>query len=55
MARLSTVSPDGRGVVDGQGPGGEIGGVGSDWEEAGVEPDPLTSCLVGQGQARSRE
>jgi hypothetical protein len=55
MAGLTTVSPDGRGVVDGKGPSGEVGGVGGDWEEAGVEPDPLASGLVGQGQARSSE
>ena len=52
---LTTVSPDGRGVVDGKRPSGEIGGVGSDREEAGVEPDFLTSSLVGQGHARGRE
>ena len=55
MAGLTTVSPDGRGVVDSKGPGGEVGGVCGDWEEAGVEPDPLASGLVGQGQARSSE
>jgi len=55
MAGLSTVSPDGSGIVDGERPGWEIGGVGGDWEEARVEPDPLTSSPVGQGQARSRE
>jgi len=55
MAGLSTVSPDGSGIVDGERPGWEIGSVGGDWEEARVEPDPLTSSPVGQGQARSRE
>jgi len=55
VAGLTTVSPDGRGVIDGKGPSGEIGGVGSDWEETGVESNPLASGLVGQGQARGRE
>jgi len=55
VAGLTTVSPDGRGVVDGKRPGGEIGGVGSDREEAGVEPNPLASGLIGQRQARGRE
>ena len=55
VAGLTTVSPDGRGIVDGERPGGEVGGIGSNWEEARVEPDPLASGLVGQGHARSSE
>jgi len=55
MVVLSTVSPDGSGIVDGKGPGGERGSISSDWEVAGVEPDPGAICLVGQGQARSTE
>jgi len=46
---LATVGPDGSGVVDGKGPSGEIGGTCSNWEEAGVEPDPGVSGRVHHG------
>ena len=55
VVALTTVSPDRSGVVDGEGPGGEVRGIGSDWEEARVKSDPGASGLVGQGHARSAE
>jgi len=45
---LTTVSPDGSSVIDGKGPGGEGGGIGSNWEEAGVEASLGTSGHVCQ-------
>ena len=51
MTGLTAVSPDRRGVVNGKGPGREVGGTGGNGEEAGIEPDLGTSG-VGQGHAR---
>ena len=55
MTGLSAISPDRGGVIDGEGPAGEVGCVGSNWHEARIEPDPLAGGLIGQRQARSSE
>jgi len=52
---LATVSPNGCGIIDGDGICGEIGGVGANWHVARVEPGPGASGTVGQGRARSTE
>lgn len=55
VAGLTAVSPDGRGVIDGKRPGGEVGGVSSNREETSVETDLLTGGLVGQGHTGGSE